>query len=278
MLLKLWLIIKVCAQSLDCFMNKGYTYRASALAFTSLLTIVPLMFVIVFFVSIFPVFKHILLLGENYILQNFIPTSALTIEYYLHGFLQQATQLPTFSFLFLLVTTFMLVYTIEETLNEIWEVKPRPTSKQIAILLVYWILFLLIPILIGLGVFLSSYAYLLSWIVYADQPKLYYYLLAFLSLAMNTILFTLTYLYVPNSDVSLDNGFVGGILAALLFEFARFSFALYIESFPSYAVIYGAFAIIPIFLIWLYIFWSIVLYGALVTQGLEKAKVSSKIC
>ncbi|MBA3661846.1 MAG: YihY family inner membrane protein [Gammaproteobacteria bacterium] len=261
---------RICVEATKRFYNENYSYRASALAFTTLLAIVPLLLVIVFGMTVFPYFMNIILLGENYILQNFVPASAGTIEFYFHGFLTQATRLPAVSILFLFITTILLVHTIEETLNEIWRVPTRVKSKKMLALLFYWILFLLIPFIIGLSIFLTSYAFLLSWISIEDKTQLTLYFLSILPILINTMIFGLLYIIVPNARVKIINGLIGGMTAALLFEVARISFAFYVDQFPSYALIYGAFAVIPIFLVWLYIFWFIILFGAFVTYTVAR--------
>lgn len=133
------------------FFAEHYTYRASALAFTTLLSIVPLVSIVVFFVSIFPIFSKLSGLAEGYIFANFIPTSSQVIQHYLGGFVENARRLPILSFVVLVLTTAMLILTIEHAFHEIWQAPKRKKN------VFTWVLSLLIlifaPMLIGLTVF-----------------------------------------------------------------------------------------------------------------------------
>lgn len=255
------------------FFDDQYTYHASALAYTTLLAIVPLLLVIVFFTSAFPFFTSTVLLGENYILQNFVPHSATSIESYFQMFIHQATRLPMLNIVFLFVTSILLVDTIEETLNDIWQVPKRKRTKKVIAVLVHWILFLLVPLIIGLSVLLTSYVFFVTWITdTSDKSQITVLFLFFLPILINTLVFGIIYIIVPNVTVKWYDGLLGGFIAAIMFEIARIGFAYYVQQFPSYAMIYGAFAIIPLFLLWLYIFWFIILFAALVTHTWVKQR------
>jgi membrane protein len=257
------------------FFKEQYTYRASALAFTTLLSLVPLLTVIVFLTTKFTVFNQINLLAQNYILTNFIPTSTNTIQFYLNNFTFQATHLPKLGIIFLLLTAMMLILTIEHTMNDIWEV--RWENRRLWSLLLYWIVLLSAPLMIGLGIFISTYLFSLSWVSEATQVLgLKAPFLAILPLFINTIIFSLLYIVVPNFSVNWWDAIFGGFIAALIFELAKISFAFYIARFPSYELIYGALAAIPIFLLWLYISWLIILFGALVTHAQYQHRTIAK--
>jgi membrane protein len=247
------------------FFQEKYTYRASALSFTTLLALVPLLLVVVFFTSIFPIFTRLVALTQDYIFSNFIPTSSSVIQTYLEGFVQKAHNLPAIGIVFLFFTAGMLINTIVHTLNDIWRVPKR--KKNIVPWVLYWLALILMPLLIGLTLFLSSYLFSLTWLSSAvDGLGFTFYLLGLFPLVMNTAIFTALYIIVPNCRVTQRDGFVGGLVAALLFEIAKKGFAFYIIYFPSYELIYGVLATIPIFLLWLYISWMIILIGALVSH------------
>lgn len=256
------LLIKSCI----IFFNKNYAYRASALAFASILALVPLLLVIFYIIAIFPSFSHIISLGQNYIVNNFVPNSALSLENHLHNFINQARKLPLSSIFFLFISTIMLVYTIEETFNDIWQVETRIRKKRFFSVLLYWLVFLCIPFLIGISVFISSYLFSLSWVSSATSALgVKKFFLSCLPIIINTLIFSLIYTLIPTNLIRWRDGLVGGLTAALLFQLAKIAFAYYLSRFPSYALIYGAFAVIPIFLLWMYIFWSIILFGAILT-------------
>lgn len=260
--------IKACVLATRRFHEEKYTYRAAALAFTTIIAIVPLLLVIVFVVTVFPASGGMISLGENYILQNFVPAAASAIEYYFQGFIQQAVHLPALSIFFLFITTVILIHTIEETLNDIWHVPRRRRGKKLAALFFYWLLFLLMPFMIGWSVFLSSYVFLLTWMVgHASKFGIYRLLLSLAPIAINTLIFGMLFTIVPNAKVYWREGMLGGFIAAVLFDVSRLGFAFYITQFPLYALIYGAFAVIPIFLLWLYIFWFIIIFSALIVNA-----------
>lgn len=238
------------------FQNEKFTYQAATLAFTTLLALVPLLLVLFYFVTIFPFFKDAVLLGENYIVENFVPASIAPIENYFHDFLQQASSLPILNIIFLFITAAILVDTIEDTLNTIW--KTSHTKKHLLMSITYWLIFLLLPLIIGISVFLSSYI-----AIFLDKSN---FLFKLIPILINTIVFSLVYIFAPNVRVDWKDGLQSGLVAAILFECLRLGFAMYLHFFPSYALIYGAFATIPIFLFWLYLFWYIVIFSALVIQ------------
>ncbi len=251
--------------------NDECTYYASALSFTTLLSIVPALSVVVSFLSVLPVFNNFTLLAQKYIFENFLPTSGNVIETYLLAFRDQATHLPTLGLLFLFVTVIALLMTVENISNAIWHAPKRKSIFSQAGL--YLFILLCMPVLIGCSVFISTYIISIAWIAgTTDRLGLKLPLLSSLPLLINTLIFATLYIAVPNAKVRWRHGFFGGFLAAILFEIIKKGFAYYLKHFPSYSLIYGTMATIPIFLLWIYLSWLIVLYGALVTHGLSAKK------
>jgi membrane protein len=253
------------------FFYDQYTYRAAALTFTTLLSIVPLLSVIVFIVAKFPFFDKVNTVAENYILTNFIPTSGTIIRDNLNNFTMQASRLPMMGIFFLFVTAFALIMTIEHTFNDIWGV--RWETRKMLSLIIYWVVIVLAPLLIGVSIFVSTYLFSLSWIsdlnyfAFVKKP-----VLSCLPLLLNTFIFSLLYIVVPNFRVQVRDGIFGGFAAAVMFELAKLGFAFYIKQFPSYELIYGALGTIPVFFIWIYISWLIILFGALLTHTKYKSR------
>lgn len=248
------------------FYEDNYTYRVASLAYTTLLALVPLLLVVVFFISIFPIFSQFVELSESYILRNFVPETAIAVEKYLHGFTHQAQHLPMMSVLFLFVTAIMLVRTIEETFNEMWQVPNR--ERKFLSLIVYWLSVLVIPNAIGLTIFISTYILSFSWIkISGETLGLTPYIFQALPILISIGIFTILYKIAPNTSIKWWDAFIGGLNAAFLLLIARSGFALYMQKYPSYEVIYGSFALIPIFLLWLYIFWFIVLFAGLISYS-----------
>ncbi|VVC76127.1 hypothetical protein AQUSIP_14320 [Aquicella siphonis] len=252
--------------ALQRFLDEQFAYRVSALAFTTLLALVPFVFVIMFAMSFFPSFSSVISLGEKYILTNFMPASASSIQDYFQDFIRQAGQLPFISIVFLFVTAIMMVNTIVDTLNDIWRVQER--KNRLYSLFIFSIMLLLTPVIIGICLFLVAYLFTMQAIARAVSVfDLSRYILASLPILINTLIFSLLYILVPNTRVPWGAGLLGGLLAGVMFEAARYGFAFYVSRFPSYELIYGAFSILPLFLLWLYLFWFIVIFGALFTQS-----------
>lgn len=132
--LRLW--TRICWISACRLITDNHTYRASALAYSTLLALVPLLSVIVSLIAIFPFFARFMALARRYIIENFIPTSSTTIEFYLQNFIDQATRLPTIGLLFLVLAVGTLIITVEHTIDEIWGTTKR--IKKISTWLLYW--------------------------------------------------------------------------------------------------------------------------------------------
>lgn len=241
----------------DCF------YRASALTFSSMLAIVPLITVGFAILSTFPVFQNLAGPLQDFIFANFVPNTGKIIQGFLHSLASQAAKLSATGVLFLFIIALLVMYTIESAMNAIWRVSS--SRHGLSAFLLYWAIVSLTPILLGLSIALSSY--LLSWPFIADNtiPIQLSTLPFLLSLAG----FTFLYVVVPNCRVHFIHGLVGGIIAAILFESAKLAFAYYLTHFNFYQLLYGAFSTLPIFFIWIYWVWLITLLGAEISYALS---------
>lgn len=246
------------------FFADNYLYEASALAFTTLLTLVPLLSILIYVLSIFPFFDKLFMLAKHYIFTNFVPTSGTVIEQYLEEFSQQATVLPTTSMLFLLFSIIMLISLVKNIINTIWG-SPRYRNTLLSIL--HFLAILVMPVLIAISIYITNGVVGFYWITHtADILGLQLLLSGLLVFFTETLSFTLLYMVMPSCPVKLKDGLMGGLVATVLFEIAKTGFVFYIQFFPSYQLIYGALAIVPIFLLWLYISWAIVILGALISH------------
>lgn len=239
------------------------TVYAGHLAYVSLLSLVP--FVMVFFtiLAAFPAFADIRQQLEDFIFSNFVPTASGVIQDYITEFVGNASRMSAVGILSLLVVALLLISNIDATLNRIWRTKS--SRSAIYTFAIYWMVLTLGPLLIGSSVAVSSY--LLSLAASAEEytPGLSTLLLKAVPIFTSIAAFMLVYMTVPNAKVSSRHALAGAIVATLLFEFSKRGFALYITSFPSYQVIYGALAVIPILFLWVYLSWVIVLFGAEIT-------------
>lgn len=248
------------------FANQGIL-NASALTYTTLFAVVPLMTVTYAMLAIVAPFQGAGEELQNWIFQNFVPATGNVVQEYLNSFAAQARQLTVVGIVFLVITSIMMMKNIEAAFNRIWRVsEPR---KGLSSFLLYWAVLSLGPILIGVGLFVTSYVASLSLFTSATELVGKGRLLSMLPMLLSAAAFTLLYAAVPNCKVPLKNALIGGIVVALLFETAKRSFAFFVTQSPSYQLIYGAFAAVPLFLVWIYISWMIILLGAELTRALS---------
>jgi len=235
--------------------------NAAALTYTTLLSLVPLMTVGLAVFSAFPVSEKVSGEIQNFVFQNFVPASGEVVERYLIEFSSKAAKLSGVGFAFLVVVAVMMMVNIDQAINAIWRVRRK--RGPISMFVMYWSILTLGPLMIGLSVAATSY--LVSIPIFtdaADTLGLRHRLLAVTPLLTAVVAFTLLYSVVPNRKIPFFHALSGGVLAALLFEFAKRGFAFYVTRFPTYEAIYGAMAVVPIFLVWIYLSWVVTLLGA----------------
>lgn len=234
--------------------------HAAALTYTTLFAVVPMMTVTFSMLSAIPAFEG---MGERiqlFIFRNFVPSTGEAVESYLRNFTAQARHLTWLGVAFLAVTAFSMLVTIERVFNEIWRVrKPR---RGVTRFLLYWAILSLGPLLLGTGFAVSTYLTSLSLLSGPHALPGAGAVLKFMPLLFSVAAFTLIYSAVPNARVPPRHALVGGAFTAILFEAAKTLFGLYVGLFPGYKLIYGAFATVPLFLLWIYLSWLIVLFGA----------------
>jgi len=236
---------------------------ASSLTFTTLLALVPLVTIALTLMSAFPVFSG---LGEQirqFLLANMLPEAAgKVVTGYIEQFSGRAGRLTALGTAALAVTAFMMMFTIERAFNSIWRVsRARPMVQRI---LVYWATLTLGPVLIGASLSITSYIISTS-LGYARQvPLAGAAIIGLAPFVLTCAAFTFLYYVVPNRAVRLRHALLGGLVAGLAFEIMKRGFALYVAKFPTYTLVYGAFAMIPIFLLWVYFSWVVIVIGALI--------------
>lgn len=236
---------------------------ASSLTYTTLLAIVPIVTVALILISAFPVFRELMQHVHDFLLKNMLPESAGTIAGYAEQFTRNAARLTAVGIVFLFVTAMIVLLTIDRAFNQIWGVpRPRPLVQRVFI---YWALLTVGPLLIGASLSLTSWVVTLSLGLVKDVPYAGLVLLKMVPILLTGLAFSLLYITLPNRRVLVRDALSGGFLAALIFEGMKQGFAAYLTRFPTYTVVYGAFASVPIFLLWVYLSWLVVLLGAVVT-------------
>jgi membrane protein len=246
------------------FIQDDCTYIASALAFTSLLAVVPLMSVGLAIFSSFPVFQGLATPVQNFIFDNFVPATGKAIQVYLQHFASQVSKLSILGVLFLIVTSVLVMFTIEQAMNKIWRV--GSSRHGVPAFLLYWAILSLTPIMLGLSVAASSYLFSIPFLINHQAPS---FLLHWSPFFLSLMGFIFLYVIVPNCPVKIRHAFWGALFAAVLFETAKQAFAYYLTHVNTYELLYGAFAAVPIFFIWIYWLWIITLLGAEISYALS---------
>ncbi|THF61506.1 YihY family inner membrane protein [Pseudothauera nasutitermitis] len=240
---------------------------AGSLAFTTMLALVPLITVAIALFSNFPGFTDLGVSLKTFLLENLLPERAgQIITKYALQFSEKAAGLTLIGTAILVVTALLLLSTIERVFNQIWGVRqPRPLLFRIA---VYWFALTVGPLVLGGSIFASGYLVSASMELVDHSPWLGELAARLLPPITLGGLFSYLYFAVPNHPVRPLHALAGGIAAAVAFLVMQRAFGMFIARFPSYTLVYGAFAALPIFLVWLYLSWVIVLLGALVTASL----------
>jgi membrane protein len=241
---------------------------AASLAFTTLLGLVPLFTVAFAYVSRFPLFARSQDALEAFLLRFFLPGSGAVVRRYLTEFVAKSAELKGVSTLFVVITAVLLVWQVDREINTIWGTRePRSYARRV---FVYALALTTGPALIGAAIYFINWLIEQSIAATSIGAEALSLLVQPVALLVDTAVFTLIYAFVPARTVPFRLALVGGLLAAIAFEVAKHGFRLYITQVPTYQAIYGALATLPLFLIWIYLSWVIVLVGAAITATLAE--------
>ncbi|AJJ11164.1 YihY family inner membrane domain protein [Yersinia rohdei] len=244
----------------------GLTMLAGHLAYVSLLSLVPLITVIFALFAAFPTFSDISIKLKAFIFANFMPATGDIIQNYLEQFVENSNRMTVVGTCGLIVTALLLIYSVDSVLNIIWRSKTQ--RSLVFSFAVYWMVLTLGPILVGASMVISSYLLSLQWLANAQVDSMIDELLRLFPLLISWVSFWLLYMVVPTARVPAKDAVIGALVAALFFELGKKGFTMYITLFPSYQLIYGVLAVIPILFLWVYWSWCIVLLGAEITVTL----------
>ena len=249
------------------FKEERALQTAGSLSYTTLLSLVPLLTVALAIASAFPVFSQAVEALRAFLVHNFLPDARAVrpVMDTIDAFARNAGRLTAIGLLGFMITAVLLMLTIDNALNRIFRVQRRRSVLQRAF--VYWALITLGPLLIGLSVSMTSFAVTRS-LGSLRLDALASAVLGVLPFLFTCVAFGLLYSIVPFRQVEARHALVGAVLAGIAFEVAKRGFALYLSQVPTYRLIYGAFATVPIFLVWLYVSWVVVLAGAVFTAML----------
>jgi membrane protein len=240
---------------------------ASSLTFTTTIALVPFITVALAVFTAFPMFAKFQDVLQKWLIESLVPDNiARQVLGYLNQFAGKASKLGVMGLTVLLGTALALVFTIDRTLNNIWRVRTsRPFAQRV---LIYWAAITLGPVLLAVSLSMTSYAVSFSKGVVGAMPGGVSLLLEVLQFALMGAGMAALFRYVPNTHVRWGHAWIGGLFVSGGIELAKKGLALYVSSVPTYSAVYGAFATLPILLIWIYVAWVIVLLGAALTAYL----------
>jgi membrane protein len=235
---------------------------AGSLTFTTLLSIVPLFTVALALLAAFPVFDEAGTALQLFVFEHFLPSSSSlpAISEQIVAFSEQAGRLTAIGMLLLLVTAVMLMLTMDDALNRIFQVRRRRPLGQKVVM--YWSVLTLGPVLIGASLSMTT-------LLFGESSPL----LRLAPFVFTWAALTLVYILVPYRHVELRHAAAGALLAGIAFEIAKRAFAVYLANFPTYRLVYGAFAALPLFFVWVYVSWLVFLAGATFTALLPGYRV-----
>ncbi len=244
---------------------------AGSLTFTTVLALVPVLTITFAIFTTFPLFATLRDALEAYFVQTAMPRGVTnTILDNLGQFASKASRLSAVGAVTLIVTAIMMFAIVDRSLNQIWRVRARRNFIQSMI--IYWAIMTMGPLLIGASLSVTAFLSPLASSLARQTPIIGTSLSILISVCLTTLAFALLYMIVPNRFIDWRDALIGGLAAAIAFELTNRGFAYSITKFPSYKVIYGALAAVPILLVWIYLFWFITLLGAVLAAALPLVK------
>ena len=245
---------------------------AASLTFTTVLALVPLLAVALSIFATFPIFSDFRAALEKNLLRELLPPQyAELMLRYLQEFAAKAARLTAFGLGFLVIVAMLMIATVDRTLNELWQVREkRPLAQRV---LVYWALITLGPVLIGASLAATSYLMTVSTDVLRQLPKGLRALLDYLPVVLSALAYAALFVVVPNRKVEWKDALIGGAAAAVVGEAIKEGFAYYIRGGVA-TNIYGAFAVVPLFLIWVYLSWLVLLLGAAIASTIPMLRTT----
>ena len=246
----------------------GWTRAAGSLAFTTLLGIVPLATVAFAVVAQFPVFQDFLRVLENYLLRYTLPeTASRLVQTYVVGLATEAASFKGLWIVFVVVTAALVVDTVESEINAIWGIRrKRPIMRRV---IIYFLGVTAGPVAVGAAIMLIKLLLQHSIAAVSLRQSDVAVVVDVVTFLFAVTGFTLLYVVAPARKVAWSHALVGGVIAAAAFEVTRRGFTWYVAHSPTYEILYGALAAFPVFLLWIFVIWMIVLAGAAISASLS---------
>jgi membrane protein len=250
------------------FHSENMMQTSSALAFTTLMALVPLVAVVLAVAGAIPFFDVLVNRLDLLIREALLPTGAAgAIAGNIGKFSHKAQQLTLAGIGLLAVTAFLLMNTIERAFNHLWHVKPRPILARIRL---YAFVMMVWPFVLGAVAGVVSVAVTTSLGLFDEPLWIRRMALKMVAMLLLGVFFSFLYFAVPNAEVSRRAAMIGGVFAALAFSVMQKGFELFLVGSATLKSIYGAFAVFPVFLVWLHLSWAVVLFGGLIVATLSR--------
>ena len=274
-------LARLAARCIGQFNKNRCLIAASALSYTTIVSLVPLATIMLAIFSGFPFFAVARERFLRVLLDNFAPDVGEQAAAWFQTVATTAGQTTAIGAGALVVTSVLMLLTIEDHMQEIWEIpESRPWRQRV---LAYWVVLTLGPMLIGVGFSLPGYLggiaeHLGAGPVLANLggPPWWGGLNIAITFFLQTIALTMLYGLIPNCEVHFLDSVSGALAASILLEVLKILFTVFVARFSSYGTVYGALAGIPIFLLWMYIFWAVVLLGAELAAGLRHIRMTEE--
>src|SRR5579885_1205714 len=271
-----------CRYAIYRFNHDGCFAASGALSYTTLVSLVPLGVVGLGILSAFPNFSGTRQELLALLFRNFVPTISEQAAWWFQYLSESATQATAIGIVGIAATGILLLATVEDQLNNLWRVTtPRAWGKRV---LAYWTLMTLGPLLVGMSPTLSTYLDTAARRAGIDPQTIVQFstgwkhaVARFVPFLLELIACTLLYCIIPNCAVRWRDGLLGAVVAAAVIEILKIGFSLYIGAMSSYQTVYGALAAIPIFLLWMYVTWNAVLFGAVIAANLPTWRVDERL-
>jgi membrane protein len=254
--------------------EKSCQKSAGSLTYMTLFAIVPMLTVCYSMFSLIPAFQTV---GDQFqalLFSQMLPGNEDIIAKYLSDFSQQARKLTAFGIVFLMASAYFMLKNIEQNFNDIWNV--QRARRGVANFLLYWAILSLGPLLLGLAVFMKTYLIALrTFVGHYESLSFVGFAFEWVPWLLTAAAFTLLIIAEPNCKVKLKHAAIGGVVTLLVFELIKFGFS-FVVTHSNFKLIYGAFAVVPLFLLWINASWMVILGGAVLVRSIELFQVNMK--
>ncbi len=250
------------------FFEDNCQQKAASLTYTTMLSIVPVLTVLLMILSSVPALASVRAQIYDVIYSNLLPQSSMQVSEYINSFAEKSSNLTIIGAMILFFTTIMTLTTIERAFNQIWRVEDR--SGGIKSMLRYWTIVTLGPLVLGTAFIASSTVQSLSFLnrQIAGYGIDWSFWVQMASIGITMAGFIGMYWFIPKARVPAKNAAIAGVFVAIVFELMKHLFGTVMANFTSYEAIYGAFAALPIFLLWIYLSWNLILLGVEISYTL----------